>query len=809
LAAVAGCGGGSGSSGGGSKQTTQSPTANANGPYTGSVGVAISFSSAGSSDPQAQALTYSWNFGDNTTPVTGASPTHAYTAAGAYTVSLTVTDTGGLTGTATSKATVLAPPTANAGGPYSGTSGTAINFSGAGSSDPQGQTLTYAWNFGDSTTGTGVNPSHTYTATGTYTVSLTVTDTSGLTGTATTTARVVLADTALTGTVSSGTQPVSGAHVYLLAANTTGYGGPAIAASSANASISLLNAGLTGASSSLGAYVTTSSSGAFSISGDYTCATGQQLYLYATGATGAAWMAAVGACQGTSAPAITAAVNEVSTIAAAYAFAGFATDATHVSSSGTTLAQIGIANAFANAANLAALSTGTALATTPAGNGTVPQSEINTLANILESCSSSGAQCTTLFADATADGTPSGAKPTETATAAINIAHHPAANVAALFTLSNTGTPPFTPNLSSQPNDFTVGLVFTGGGLNAPSSIAIDGSGNAWLANYNNANGTSISKFSSVGAALSPSAGYTGGGLNGPASIAIDRSGNAWIANYGTNSVSEFSNAGAALSPPTGYTGGGLDQPFTPPSLSIDGSGNVWVASVVGNDISEFSNAGAPLSSTGYTSAATIQPYGVAVDGSGDVWAADLGYNTVAPNLSKFSNAGVALSSSTGYAGGGLSSPEAIAIDSTGDVWIANYYANCISEFSNAGAALSSSTGFTGGGLYSPAGISIDGAGNIWTVNQFANGGSFAAISEFTSAGVALTPSTGYISGAMVGSKSIAIDPSGDIWVPDSSSGVNAVSEVIGVAAPVITPIAAGLPSTPTVNGSSNLGTRP
>ena len=76
-------------------------------------------------------------------------------------------------------------PVANAGGPYTGTAGTAVSFSGAGSSDPQGETLTYAWNFGDSGTGTGATPTHTYAAAGTYTVSLTVTNTSNLTGSAT------------------------------------------------------------------------------------------------------------------------------------------------------------------------------------------------------------------------------------------------------------------------------------------------------------------------------------------------------------------------------------------------------------------------------------------------------------------------------------------------------------------------------------------------------------------------------------------------------------------------------------------------
>jgi hypothetical protein len=80
----------------------------------------------------------------------------------------------------------------------------------------------------------------------------------------------------------------------------------------------------------------------------------------------------------------------------------------HVSSSSSTPGQTGIANAFSAIANLETLGTGVALATTPAdsgGNGTVPQAEINTLANILASCINSspteGTQCPTLFSNAT------------------------------------------------------------------------------------------------------------------------------------------------------------------------------------------------------------------------------------------------------------------------------------------------------------------------------------------------------------------------------------------------------------------------
>ena len=53
----------------------------------------------------------------------------------------------------------------------------------------------------------------------------------------------------------------------------------------------------------------------------------------------------------------------------------------------------------------------------------------------------------------------------------------------------------------------------------------------------------------------------------------------------------------------------------------------------------------------------------------------------------------------------------------------------------------------------------------------------------------------------------IAIDGSGNVWI--TCYGGSTVTELIGAAAPVITPISAGLPTVPTVNGTSNLGTRP
>jgi PKD repeat protein len=84
-------------------------------------------------------------------------------------------------------------PVANPGGPYTGTAGQAVSFNGSGSSDPDGDTLIYSWNFGDNSTGTGATPIHTYADAGTFTVTLKVNDRKGCTNAKQTTATITAA----------------------------------------------------------------------------------------------------------------------------------------------------------------------------------------------------------------------------------------------------------------------------------------------------------------------------------------------------------------------------------------------------------------------------------------------------------------------------------------------------------------------------------------------------------------------------------------------------------------------------------------
>jgi PKD repeat protein len=77
-----------------------------------------------------------------------------------------------------------APVAAASGNPLSGQAPLTVNFSGAGSTDSDGDPLAYAWAFGDGTNGAGVSTSHTYNNAGTYNAVLTVTDGRGGSGTA-------------------------------------------------------------------------------------------------------------------------------------------------------------------------------------------------------------------------------------------------------------------------------------------------------------------------------------------------------------------------------------------------------------------------------------------------------------------------------------------------------------------------------------------------------------------------------------------------------------------------------------------------
>lgn len=139
----------------------------------------VSVDGTASTDAQGPIASYAWKFGDGAYG-TGATATHTYAAAGTYSITLTATDSLGLTNTVAQAVTINSPPIAIF---TPTTSNLTVAVDGSASTDAQGPISSYAWNYGDGGTGSGVKSTHAYAAAGSYVISLTVTDSAGLTAT--------------------------------------------------------------------------------------------------------------------------------------------------------------------------------------------------------------------------------------------------------------------------------------------------------------------------------------------------------------------------------------------------------------------------------------------------------------------------------------------------------------------------------------------------------------------------------------------------------------------------------------------------
>ena len=554
------------------------------------------------------------------------------------------------------------------------------------------------------------------------------------------------------GSVHGGQQPVTGATIQLYTVGTSGL---------RSASTPMLTAS-----------AQSDAQGNFDVTNLYSCATvpATQVYLTATGGnpgagtnTALAMVAALGSCS-----AITAAtfvqINEISTIGAAYALAPFASDLSHIGATGSN--PTGLVNAFANAALISNVSSGTAGAGSVANGVTVPISEMNTLGDIIAACINTtgiaSAGCTSLFSATGAS---------DTFGAALGIAKNPGTTaVRNLFSLVNAAAP-FQPTLSSTPNDFTVGVTMSAAsGLATPYSVAIDAAGNAWIANEG---GTKVTELSVTG---TPLATPTAPNLFGAQGIAVDRTGNVWVANTAGNSVVKFTVSGGAVTATNSFTVGGI---LAPSAIALDSAGNAFVANFNGNSVTGLNSAGAALTGSPFTGSGgnITVPTAIAVGPSGSVYVTSGGGSVV--NLT---NAGAF---SAVLTDGTLQAPGAISIDATGRISATGFTTGAVvggalSQFTAAGAAVASSPATSG--LVTPAGVATDGI-SVFVANGVA-GGSLAQFVAGSS--TVVSPASGY--GALNNPVGVAIDASGSVWT--ANSGSNTMTKFIGLAAPVSTPIA-------------------
>lgn len=245
--------------------------------------------------------------------------------------------------------------------------------------------------------------------------------------------------------------------------------------------------------------------------------------------------------------------------------------------------------------------------------------------------------------------------------------------------------------------------------FNHPSGVAVDSSGNIYVADTLN---NQILEISPSGVLITTLLG-PGAGLSGPEGVAVNSAGTlVYVADTGNNQILEYSGGVATKLVPSFS----FNQPA---GVAVDSSGNVFVADTGNNAIEEIPFSGGPVVHLG-TSFTFNAPSGIAVDSSGNLYVADAGSSRV-----------VEISGSTVTPlPGTYSNPFGVAVDSAGDVYVADNNDHVVQMITPAGnvttvAGSTSATGLcstTSPPLFhNPYGVAVSTAGDLYVSDYFAS----------------------------------------------------------------------------------------
>ena len=261
---------------------------------------------------------------------------------------------------------------------------------------------------------------------------------------------------------------------------------------------------------------------------------------------------------------------------------------------------------------------------------------------------------------------------------------------------------------------FKWGSVGNGDGqFSAPDGIAIDSSGNVYVADTGNHR---IQKFTSSGQFITKwgSLGNSDGQFYSPHGVAVDSSGNVYVVDTSNHRIQKFTSSGQFITK-WGSFGDDDGQFNNPYDLAVDSSGNVYVADTYSHRVQKFTENGAFLAkwgSAGYGDGQLNYPQGIAVDSSGSVYVSD--YAT-SHRVQKFSDNGTFLIKwgSEGSGDGQFFDPRGLAVDRSDNVYVVDWGNGRIQKFSDNGTFLSKWGQFNG-----PYGVAVNSIGNVYVVEN-------------------------------------------------------------------------------------------
>ena len=360
------------------------------------------------------------------------------------------------------------------------------------------------------------------------------------------------------------------------------------------------------------------------------------------------------------------------------------------------------------------------------------------------------------------------------------------------------------------------GGAATAAQLYLPSDVALDGSGNLYIADRVN---NRIRKVDSTGnistVAGTGTVGFSGDGgaataarLDWPSGVALDGSGNLYIADGGNSRIRKVDSTGnittVAGTGTVGFSGDGgaatSAQLRNPYDVALDGSGNLYIADTWNHRIRKVDSSGniSTVAGTGTdgfsgdgaaaTAAQLNQPTGVAVDGSGNLYIAD----TVNHRIRKVDSSGnistVAGTGTDGFSGDGaaataaqLWSPSDVAVDGSGNLYIADKNNRRIRKVDSSGnittVAGTGTRGFSGDGaaataaqLHWPEGMAPDGSGNLYiadTANHRIRKVDSSGNISTVAGGGPLEDGGAAVAARLWSPSDVALDGSGNLYIAD------------------------------------------
>ncbi|WP_308722674.1 S-layer homology domain-containing protein [Paenibacillus polysaccharolyticus] len=340
-----------------------------------------------------------------------------------------------------------------------------------------------------------------------------------------------------------------------------------------------------------------------------------------------------------------------------------------------------------------------------------------------------------------------------------------------------------------------IGPVFSSnpGGFAAPKGVTVDSSGNVYVADSGNHRIQKLTLSTNTWSEWKKVGGGAGSGLgefNNPTAVAVDSSGNVYVADSGnhriqkltlsTNTWSEWKKVG-------GGNGLGLGEFNNPRGVAVDSSGNVYVADSSNHRIQKLTLSTNTWSVWKKPSAGAVAgnglgefnfPNGVAVDSSGNVYVGDSNNHRI-QKLTLSTNTWSEWKKLGGGAGAGLgefNTPRAVAVDGSGNIYVADTGNHRIQKL-NAATGTWSEWVKNGGGsgnslgeFINPNGVAVDNSGNVYVADDSNRIQKLTAANNTWSEWSVLGPVNGISPGEFTFPRGVAVDSSGNVYVADTSN---------------------------------------